>query len=70
MHFLRAAGPAEALHACGDGARRDEDDFAAFGPQGCNLPGPVGECLDGKAFAVVGDEGAADFDDKAPGVTD
>jgi hypothetical protein len=63
-------GPAEALHACGDGAGADQDDFTAFGAQAGNLAGPVGKGFDSEAFAVVGHEGAADLDDQSAGVTD
>jgi hypothetical protein len=41
----------------------------AFGTSG-DLAGPVGEGFDGEAFAVVGDQGAADLDDQPAGVTD
>ena len=63
MDRLRPLHPAQALHAAGDGARRDEHDFPALPAQRRDLARPVMDGGQVEAAAVVGDEGGADLDD-------
>jgi hypothetical protein len=57
MHGFRPAAPAQALHAAGDGAGRNQDDLLAGCAQLGDLPGPVADGVEIKAVTVVGDEG-------------
>ena len=65
---FRPLGPAQALHAAGDGAGRDEDDLLALLANGADLARPVVNRREVEAGAVVGDKGGADLDDQPLGV--
>ena len=67
VHGFRPAAPAQALYASGDSTGRNQDDLFAGCAQLGNLPGPVADGVEIKAVTVVGDEGGADFDNKAAG---
>ena len=68
MNGLWAAAPAQALHAAGDRAGGDENDFASLFAQAGDLASPVADGIQVEACAVVGDECRADLDDQALGV--
>src|SRR5574343_1019006 len=68
MNGFRAAAPAQALDAAGDGPGGNQYDFLALLAEGGDLPGPVADRSEVQAATVVGDERRADFDDEAFGV--
>src|SRR4029077_7560647 len=66
VHGARAPGPAETLHALGDGAARYEDDLPAGLAQLGDLARPARDRGRIQARAPIRDEGAADLDDETP----
>ena len=72
-HLARALGPAQALHALGDGAAGDHDDFAldaVFTIHQCRqLAAPLfnGGLIQTTTF--IRNQAGADFDDDATGIT-
>ena len=56
MNRMRAARPAEALQAFGDGAARDQHDFLAHCAQGSNLLRPERDGGGIEAASVIGDQ--------------
>ena len=72
VDFVRASGPAQALHALGNGATGNHDDFArrAVGRvqrahQRRHLAAPFADRNFVQATALVGDQAGADLDDDA-----
>jgi hypothetical protein len=70
VHGLRAARPAEPLHALRDRAARHEDDAAAGAHQRRDLRRPAADGGDVQAAAVVGDQRRAHLDDQRLRVLD
>src|SRR5882762_358606 len=64
VHGVRALGPAQALHAFGDRAARDQDDLLARLAKPRDLPCPARDGGRVQPCAPIGDEGAADLDDE------
>src|SRR5574343_430187 len=62
MNGFRAAAPAQALYAAGDGTGGNDDDFLALLAQEGDLACPVTDGGEIEAAPVVGDERRADFD--------
>ena len=73
MHLGRTRGPAQALHAFGNGAAGDHDDFALDAVftihQGRQLAAPLfnGGLIQTSTF--IRNQAGADFDDDATGIT-
>ncbi|MNT43837.1 hypothetical protein D3C72_1803280 [compost metagenome] len=69
MNLLGALVPAQALHALGNGAAGDHDDFALDAViamhQGSKLAAPFGDGAFIQALAFVGDQTGADLDHDA-----
>src|SRR6266852_2174973 len=66
VHGARAARPAQALDALGDGAARDQDELPAGLTQFGNLFRPARDRRCIQPGALVGDERAPDLDDETP----
>src|SRR6185369_5065163 len=64
VHGVRAPRPAQALHALGDGAARDDDDAPAQAPQRRDLLGPARDGAGVEAAALVRDQRGTDLDDE------
>jgi hypothetical protein len=64
MQCVRAACPAEALHAFGNGAAGDEHDLSSFLAQARDLFRPAGQCAVVETEAGIGHQPAADLDDQ------
>jgi hypothetical protein len=65
MHRVRTRGPAKTLHACSDGSRRNEQDFAPLGMKSGNLARTGGNEVERQTGAVIGNERASYLDDES-----
>ena len=68
VNRMGARGPAQALHAFGNGAAGHHDDFGSRAHQLRHLPAPFANRRLVQAPAFVGDQARADFDNNALGV--
>ena len=68
VQFVRTAGPAQALHALGDGAAGHHDHLAALGGERGQLPAPFADGALVQPAALVGDQAGTHLDDDAPGL--
>ncbi len=69
VHGVRADGPAQTLHAGGNGAGRHQQDLAPFGMQGSDLSSAIRDEIVRQTGPVIGDQCAADLDDNALGAS-
>ena len=63
MHGVRTLAPIEALHALGNSAAGDEDDFFTEYFKLADLLRPLRQCGMIKSLAAIGDQAATDFND-------
>ncbi|BEU66124.1 hypothetical protein MAFF301069_06790 [Ralstonia pseudosolanacearum] len=70
VDLLRPPGPAQPLHAFGDGAGAHQHDLLAGRAQRRDLRGPAGDGGLVEAAAVIGDQAGTDLDDEAARIGD